>query len=168
MIKNFDMGLGEVMLENTAALLNDNGAGTRSRSLLTDYLEGRDSPVDLVGVPGTASVSYLDQAISKLVTNSILPGLKEKLIVEAQINAVKTAANILNPFQNPKIAPTRLVIYNPFSVAFTITRVNFMIYKSDSGAQIGKFVDDTDMTINPRGQTTTDEQDVVLAGLSLE
>lgn len=162
-----NLPLGTLSLEGVAGQLFDNGAGSASRQLLTDYLEGRSNQVELRGVSGSCSVTYLDQGIGNLVSVTTLPGLTEKLIIEARINALKTMANILNIFMNPKIAPTRLVIHNPFSVPFTITRVSFMIYKSE-GDKIGEFIDETDMVIEPKGETVTDEQDVVLAGFSLD
>jgi len=166
-VKGLDLPLGSLFLENAEGYLLDNGPGSESRQLLTDYIEGTNRLVDLKGIPGSASVPYLDQGVSKLLTSSTLPGLSQQLIMEARINALKTMASILNIFEYPKKAPTRLVIFNPFSVPFIITRTNFIIYRAGED-KIGEFIDNTHMVINPLGQTITEEQDVVLKGISLD
>ena len=55
------MPLGTAYLYNSLGYLKDNGLGSHSRALLTSFLKGGSNTLTLLGVPNSASVTYLNR-----------------------------------------------------------------------------------------------------------
>lgn len=156
-ITDLSLPLGTLTLTGVSGLLLDNGAGSKSRQLLTNFLEGTSCAISLRGVSST--VTFLAPAISALSSLTTLPGLTTVLVPSAVIDTVGTIASLLT------VAPTKLTINNPFTAGFTITATNFAI--SDSKGPVGTMVlSGLHIVVAGAGTTVTAAQDVSLAGIS--
>ena len=163
-IADLSLPVGSLNLTGVTGYLFDNGAGSQSRALLTAFLEGTSSTLTMKGVSST--VTYLGQAINALSSGTTLPGLTTVLVPEAYMDADTTLGNIADFLVRPAIAPTELVVNNPFTAGFTITATNFNIYSGTT--LIGTMdLNPVNIVIAGKSQTTTPFESVSLESVSL-
>lgn len=149
----FDMNyegslLGTVLLPNFVLQRGPNSVNATSafspnsspqgKQLLTYFVGGNDTVVQIAGFNGTTAVTSLLLGLSQIELTSTLPGLKSKLIQNSSLV-------VLPDTLTTKVAHAAVMIANPFTAPLVITKVTSTI--SYNGIPVGSI--NQDISSNP-------------------
>lgn len=120
-------------------------AGPQGYDMLNRYISGIDTKFNISGYEDSTKITSLKPAFSAVRVNTTLPGLKTKLIKEAQLKVLASTGN------KDDVAQTIVSLDNPFTSPLTITHIKSNV--TSHGIFVATL--DTDTNYNARGKGTS-------------
>ncbi|RUS16102.1 hypothetical protein BC937DRAFT_91614, partial [Endogone sp. FLAS-F59071] len=136
LLSNFVLQRGSNTVNATSAFSPN--SSPQGKQLLTSFVGGNDTVVQIAGFNGTTAVTSLLLGLSQINLTSTLPGLKSKLIQNASLV-------VLPDTLNTNVAHAAVVIANPFTAPLIITKVTSTV--SYNGMPVGSI--SQDISSNP-------------------
>lgn len=126
-----DMNVTGALLKPPASAGAD--ALSTFETMLSNYLEGKNQTVSVLGFPGTSPIKLIQPALMAFKGSAVLPGLTTQLVQKGTIKL-----DILKILGGN--APTGMTLFNPFSIGMEILDANLTIYGCDDELSSGACV----------------------------